>query len=92
MATSNNNSGGGIGFAGALTLIFITLKLLAVEPVAAWSWVWVLSPMWIGLAVMLGVVAVIFTVYALLEWNETRKALRSFRDDLGDPAEVLEDL
>ena len=81
MATSNNNGGGGIGFAGALTLIFITLKLLAVEPVAAWSWVWVLSPMWIGFSVVLGGVFVVYTVFALLEWNERRKALRSFRDD-----------
>jgi hypothetical protein len=36
-----------IGFAGLLTLIFIVLKL---TEVIAWSWLWVLSPLWIGFA------------------------------------------
>ena len=33
-----------IGFSWALTLIFIVLKL---TNVIAWSWWWVLSPIWI---------------------------------------------
>ena len=33
----------GPGFLGLLTLIFITLKLTGY---IAWSWVWVLSPLW----------------------------------------------
>lgn len=37
--------GGQIGFTGALTLAFIVLKLCGV---INWSWVWVLSPMWIS--------------------------------------------
>lgn len=42
---SNNNSAGtGIGFCGLLTLVFIVLKLVGV---INWSWVWVLSPIWI---------------------------------------------
>ena len=40
--TENNNHG--IGFSGALALIFIVLKL---TKVITWSWVWVLSPIWI---------------------------------------------
>jgi len=36
---------GGIGFPGLLTLLFIILKLTGV---IAWSWWWVLSPLWIG--------------------------------------------
>ena len=35
----------GMNFYDALTLIFITLKLCGV---ISWSWVWVLSPMWIS--------------------------------------------
>ena len=27
-------------------IVFIILKLLAVEPVAHWSWLWVLCPFW----------------------------------------------
>jgi len=38
---------GGIGFAGALAILFIALKLTGY---IAWSWVWVLSPIWISLA------------------------------------------
>lgn len=34
-----------IGFPGLLALLFIALKLLGK---IAWSWVWVLAPLWIG--------------------------------------------
>ena len=40
----NKTSGGGIGFCGLLAIVFITLKLLGI---IQWSWVWVLSPIWI---------------------------------------------
>ena len=43
--SDNNNSKGGISFVGALTLIFIVLKLCKVID---WSWIWVLSPIWIS--------------------------------------------
>lgn len=49
------NNSAGTGFSGALTLIFIVLKLCGV---INWSWVWVLSPMWIGLGIALVVGAV----------------------------------
>lgn len=54
--SQNNNSG--IGFFGWLTLIFIVLKL---TNVISWSWVWVLSPTWIPL----GIVIVIFALIGL---------------------------
>ena len=38
---------GGIGFAGLLTIVFITLKLTGY---ITWSWIWVLAPLWIGIA------------------------------------------
>lgn len=41
-----------IGFFGLLTLIFITLKLMGY---IAWSWWWVLSPLWLPFAVVGGV-------------------------------------
>lgn len=61
---SDNNStasGGGIGFAGLLTILFIYLKL---TDHIDWSWVWVLSPLWISiaLALVIFVVAMIFVV------------------------------
>lgn len=36
--------GGGVGFLGLLTILFIALKLTGV---ITWSWVWVLAPLWI---------------------------------------------
>ena len=48
---STQASSSGPGFLSLLTLIFVTLKLTGVDPVAGWSWWAVLSPMLIGLAV-----------------------------------------
>lgn len=45
--SDSTNTGGGIGFAGLLAIVFITLKLTGY---IAWSWWWVLSPLWIPLA------------------------------------------
>lgn len=50
---------GGIGFTGLLTIVFITLKLLGV---IKWSWIWVLSPIWIS--VLLFIIG--FIVYYLI--------------------------
>lgn len=44
-----------IGFIGILTLIFITLKLCNV---IAWSWIWVLSPLWIGVIIIVVFLAI----------------------------------
>jgi hypothetical protein len=48
-----NKHASGIGFGGALTLLFITLKLIGV---IQWSWWWVLSPIWIPITLVLGLV------------------------------------
>lgn len=44
--SNSSSSSSGIGFGGLLTIVFITLKLLGY---ITWSWWWVLSPIWIGL-------------------------------------------
>lgn len=44
---------------GLLGLIFITLKLTGH---ITWSWLWVLSPFWIPIAVALLVVLIVFIV------------------------------
>lgn len=56
MAKSSSSGSGGIGFAGLLTIVFITLKLL---DKIDWSWWWVLAPMWIGFVVLIAVVIII---------------------------------
>lgn len=40
-------------FLSILALIFIGLKLAGIGVVATWSWWWVLSPLWIPLAIVL---------------------------------------
>lgn len=58
MPNSNSSptvNSGGIGFAGLLTIVFITLKL---TKVITWSWLWVLSPLWISLVVVLLMLAI----------------------------------
>jgi hypothetical protein len=60
------NSSNGIGFAGLLTILFIALKLTGV---IAWSWWWVLSPLWIGFAIILGVgIIALLVAFAVHLW------------------------
>lgn len=58
---NKNASSGGIGFCGLLTIAFIILRLCKV---IAWSWLWVLAPIWIPIALVLAIflIAVIITV------------------------------
>lgn len=49
---------GSIGFIELLQLVFIVLKLCGV---INWSWVWVLSPLWISIVVMI-IVILIFVI------------------------------
>lgn len=44
---------------GILGPIFVTLKLAEIGTVATWSWLWVLSPFWLPLAVVLAIAAVV---------------------------------
>ena len=61
MADSSSTTGG-IGFTGLLLLTFIVLKL---TDVIAWSWWWVLSPAWIGAAIVV-VVLILAVILALI--------------------------
>lgn len=48
------NHSSGIGFCGALTVLFVGLKL---THQIAWSWVWVLSPLWMQLVLVAALTA-----------------------------------
>lgn len=63
---SNNSSAqsGGIGFAGVLTILFIALKL---THVIDWSWWWVLSPLWIPIALLFVVIIAIVIYVRILK-------------------------
>ena len=55
---SEGSSSSGIGFFSLLTIVFIVLKLCNVID---WSWVWVLSPIWIS-AILVIVVLFIYLI------------------------------
>ena len=59
MSKSSSSNSGGIGFTGLLTVLFVALKL---TDVIDWSWWWVLSPLWIGLALIILILAVVVVV------------------------------
>jgi len=58
MSNSSNNSSG-IGFTGVLTILFIGLKL---GGVIGWSWWWVLSPLWIGIILVMIILVIMFLI------------------------------
>ena len=63
---ANNNSStqsGGIGFFGLLAIVFITLKLTGY---IAWSWWWVLAPLWAPFAVVLMIFLIIVIIAAIV--------------------------
>ena len=63
MSSSNNYSGrgGGVSFAGLLTILFIGLKL---GGIIHWSWWWVLSPLWISVGI--GIIVLLIGLLIIL--------------------------
>ena len=57
--SSNGNKSNSVGFVGILTIVFIVLKLCRV---ISWSWLWVLSPIWITVLFWI-IVATVYCVY-----------------------------
>lgn len=56
---ASNSANGGLGFASVLTIVFVVLKLLGI---ITWSWVWVLSPLWISFLLGVTIVLLVFVV------------------------------
>ena len=56
------NMNTGIGFFGLLTILFIAFKFLGV---IEWSWIWVLSPLWISGAIVIALTIIITFIKAL---------------------------
>ena len=59
IAVATASASGGIGFCGLLTIAFIVLKLCKV---ISWSWLWVLSPLWLPVAILLGVGVIVLLI------------------------------
>lgn len=61
---STSTTSGGIGFTGLLTVLFIGLKL---GKVIDWSWLWVLSPLWIPFSILIIVLIIVGIVAVIAE-------------------------
>lgn len=59
---TKTTTSGGIGFAGLLIVLFIGLKL---TNYIAWSWWWVLSPLWIPLAIVAVVLIIMLIILGI---------------------------
>jgi len=60
--SSSSSSSSGLGFTGALTIVFIVLKL---THVIDWSWWWVLSPIWISTLIVIAVLILLGLGYLI---------------------------
>jgi hypothetical protein len=65
--TTKTSSSGGLNFTGALTILFIGLKLCNV---IQWSWWWVLSPIWISISIGLVILSMLAIVYLIAEFTK----------------------
>jgi hypothetical protein len=65
MSSSSSSSSSGLGFTGALFLVFLVLKL---THVIDWSWWWITSPLWIGFILVVVVIGGLFWL-----WNKINK-------------------
>jgi len=74
MSTTTKSSSG-IGFTGMLTILFIGLKLTGY---INWSWWLVLFPLWIGLALVIGILLIViigFIIKLLITPTRPKKSI-----------------
>ena len=57
---AESNYSGGVGFSGLLTILFIGLKL---GGIINWSWLWVLSPLWISFGIAIIFILIAFSIF-----------------------------
>lgn len=62
---NNTTQSGGIGFCGLLTIAFIVLKLTGYID---WSWWWVVSPIWIPIALIIAVYLICAIISCFLKF------------------------
>jgi hypothetical protein len=61
MKDGGNNYG--IDFCGLLTIVFIVLKLIGY---ISWSWIWVLSPLWISWLITILLIIIFLIIKRML--------------------------
>jgi len=69
MSNTNTTESGGIGFCGLLSILFIGLKLTGY---IAWSWWWVLAPIWIPFAIVVVILLVFLIGFLYVAYTNRR--------------------
>ena len=63
---SNTNASGGIGLFGIFFIVLFLLKVgVANTVVQTWSWWWITAPLWVPLALFIGIVLVIVLILSI---------------------------
>jgi uncharacterized protein (DUF983 family) len=62
MSNNNTTVNSGMGLSGWLTILFVGLKLTGY---ITWPWVWVLSPLWISVLLVIVLIAIVFLIAIL---------------------------
>ena len=60
----------GLSFIGALLITFIVLKLVGV---IAWSWIWVLSPLWLAPILISSIVFLVIVCVCVVEYYDSKE-------------------
>lgn len=69
-SSASSSASSGIGFTGLLTILFVGLKLTGV---INWPWIWVLSPIWIGFSLAVGIVILFLIVVGIaILWDKNK--------------------
>jgi hypothetical protein len=89
MSDNNNAQSGGMGLASVLFIVFVVMRL---TDNIDWAWYWVASPLWMPLAIALGVAAVYLAglgVVAMIAWPfaklKERRLSKAWRERNGVP-------
>ena len=64
---------GGFHMIGIFTIIFVCAKIFGIQPVADWSWWWVMAPLWIPISLIAGLVLILFAFVFIKEFVEEAK-------------------
>jgi hypothetical protein len=70
MSDNTKASGGGIGFFGLLTILFVGLKLTGY---INWSWWWVFAPLWIPTGVVVGILIIVLITFIIVSASEEKR-------------------
>jgi hypothetical protein len=67
--------GKGIGFLGLLTIAFIVLKL---TETIAWSWVWIVSPIWLPIALVINIGGIVWGLYIFFNKRKEKRIRKAY--------------